>query len=171
MFNKIYFSRNYKILFFFKFFPFLYEKDQLELLNYIIVHFFENNDLFYNKKLYYFVFYFIKNWYLSSNLNYIELPDHKFKFKTNNKVELFNKKLNSIIEHIRPKFSFFINKYKILIKESYNNYIDYLKNIDIEQNVNNNIANDIINFIYRLINKYKCSIGYKILSQLRHLFY
>ena len=60
-------------------------------------------------------------------MNYINLPDNKFKFRTNNKVELFNKRLNSTIGHIRPKFPYFIEKYKLLIKECDNNYIDSLK--------------------------------------------
>ena len=43
-------------------------------------------------------------------MNYIDLPDNKFKFETNNKVELFNKRLNSTIGYIRTKSSLFYRK-------------------------------------------------------------
>ena len=110
----------------------------------------------------------MKNWYGCDILNYYNVYDNILKFRTNNSVEIFNLILNKTINHIRPKLSFFFEKYKILIVDSYYKYINYLKNINKNSDEENNnfIAKDIFKFIVRLITKYKSNLSFKIISQL-----
>ena len=74
--------------------------------------------------------------------------------------------LNNIIDHTRPKFSYFLEKYKILIKSFYDNYLDNLHSIDDEESTKIFLSNDIMNFILNLMDKYKSNITYNIISQL-----
>ena len=63
--------------------------------------------------------------------------------------------------------SYFCEKYKILITEYYNLYINYMKNINEDKIKEADfIANDIYNFTLKLIEKYKSSLGYKIIAQI-----
>ena len=156
---------NLKILFFFKLFPFLYKEDQQELLKNIIDAYSCPEDKF-DKKIYLFIIYYIKNWYGNEAINYVDLTDNKFTIRTNNKVENFHLLLNNIIEHNHPKFAYFVEKYKILIKLFYEKYIDNLHNIDDEEINKVFIADDITNFIIKLTEKYKSKVTFKILAQL-----
>ena len=70
--------------------------------------------------------YFIKNWYGTDITNYVELTDNFLKFRTDNTVEGFHCLLNKVIIHYRPKISYFLEKYKLIIKDSYNRYINNL---------------------------------------------
>ena len=63
--------------------------------------------------------------------------------------------------------SYFCEKYKLLIIEYYNLYINYMKNLNEDQIKEADfIANDIYNFTLKLIEKYKSSLGYKIIVQI-----
>ena len=68
--------------------------------------------------------------------------------------------LNNIIEHTRPKFSYFLEKYKILIKSFYDNYLDNLHSIDDKESTKIFLSNDIMNFILNLTDKYKSNVTY-----------
>ena len=164
--NKKYFLKSYKILFYFKLLPFLYEKDQIELIKTIIDNFIINIKNKETKKLYYFILYFIKNWYGTNSVKYIELADNKLKFRTNNLAEKFHYLLNNIISHTHPKISYFLDKYKILLKDAYNMYIENIKKPDYDNNENSYIANDIMNFIIKITKKYKTDINAKLVNQL-----
>ena len=166
MLYKKYTNKACKLLFFFKLFPFLYEKDKNELLNNIINAFISNENKSELQKFYYFILYYIKNWYGNPFINYTDLDDIKFKFRKNNKVELFHLLLNNIIEPIRPKFSYFLEKEKNLIKNFYDHYLDNLHNIIDEESNKIFLSNDFMNFILKLMNKYKSIITYNIISQL-----
>ena len=61
MLYKKYTNKACKLLFFFKLFPFLYEKDKNELLNNIINAFINNENKSELQKFYYFILYYIKN--------------------------------------------------------------------------------------------------------------
>jgi hypothetical protein len=111
--------------------------------------------------------YYLKNWYGTSFTHFLDLPDNKLNIRTNNIAEGFNLKLNRIIDHIHPKMSYFCEKYKIIITEYYNLYINYMKNIN-EDKIKEAgfIAKDIYNFTLKLIEKYKSPLGYKIIAQM-----
>ena len=72
-----YFLKSFKILFFFKLFPFLYEDDQIDLIQTIIDKFKININRKERKELYYFILYFIKNWYGKNSVKYIDLAANK----------------------------------------------------------------------------------------------
>ena len=111
--------------------------------------------------------YFLKNLYGTSFTHFLDLTDNKLNIRTNNIAEGFNLKLNRIIDHIHPKMSYFCEKYKLLIIEYYNLYINNMKNLNEDQIKEADfIANDIYNFTLKLIEKYKSSLGYKIIAQI-----
>ena len=63
--------------------------------------------------------------------------------------------------------SYFGEKNKILINEYYNLYINYMKNINEDKIKEADfIADDICDFTLKLIEKYKSSLGYKIITQI-----
>ena len=65
-----------------------------------------------------------------------------------------------------PKISFILDKFKILLKDSYNNYIENIKKLDTEIKERNFIADDIMNFILKLAKKYKTNINGNLICQL-----
>ena len=62
--------------------------------------------------------------------------------------------MKNVIGHKSPKFSFFMEKHKILISDYYNKYIDSLRKEN-DDNLDNNefITNDILKVNYNLIEK------------------
>lgn len=142
--------------------------DKTEALNYIINNCVnENNNNEENLKKKKFLIYFIKNWYGTKITNFSDQYDNILKFRTNNTVERFNLTLNLTINHFRPKLFFFFEKYKLIIKNSYNKYINKIVNVnETNEESNHFIADDIYRFSLRLIEKYKSTIGSKIISQL-----
>ena len=88
---------------------------------------------YFKRKLYSLILYFIKNWFGADIINYGDLPDNFLKFRTNNTVEGFHSLLNNTIKNYRPKISYFLEKYKLFIKDNYDKYINSLKNISIEK--------------------------------------
>ena len=166
--RKKFLLKSYKLIFFFKLYPFLLINDKTEALNYIINNCInENNNNEENLKLKKILIYFIKNWYGTEITNFSDEYDNILKFRTNNTVERFNLFLNLTVNHFRPKLSYFFEKYKLIIKYSYNKYINQIVNIN-ENNEESNhfIADDIYKFSLDLIEKYKSTIGVKIISQL-----
>ena len=165
--KKQYFKDAYKLLIYFKLFPFITEEDQKELLKYIIEHFTNLEETSFKEKIIFFIFYFINNWFGANFTNFLGIADNILNYRTNNTAERFNLKLNGIVEHYHPKLSFFIEKYKLIVKEFYETYINNLKNINEKEDNNISfITNDIYNFSLKLIEKFKSNFGYKILSQL-----
>ena len=115
--------------------------------------------------------YFIKNWYGTEITNFSDEYDNILKFRTNNTVERFNLFLNLTVNHIRPKLSYFFEKYKLIIKNSYNKYISRIVNInENNEETNHFIAEDIYKFSLNLIEKYKSTIGVKIIFQFHEFF-
>ena len=169
MLNKKTLLKSYKLIYFFKLYPFLLNNDKEEFLKYMIEKYINEytNDDEYNKIVKLFI-YFIKTWYGTKIIDYIEEADSIFNYRTNNTVERFNLNLNKIVNHRHPKLSFFCEKYKIIIQNAYQTYINNLKDIDdnIEEPINNYITTDIYNFILKLISKYKSSLSYKIISEI-----
>lgn len=97
------------------------------------------------------------------------LIDNKLNFRINKTVERFNFILNNTIGYYRPKFSYFLEKYKILINRTYHKYIDNIKysnNKDEDKNCNKFISKEIYDFSLKLIEKFITNLGYKIISLL-----
>lgn len=63
-------------------------------------------------KIYKFILYFIKNWFGTEIIDFCNLYDNILRFRTNNSVERFNLKLKLLIDHFRPKVSFFLKNIK-----------------------------------------------------------
>ena len=59
-------------------------------------------------------------------MSFESLTNEDIRFRTDNIVENFNKKLNSFIDCHKPKLSFFVSKYKSLIMNMYTEYINRL---------------------------------------------
>lgn len=100
-------------------------------------------------------------------MHYDQCLNAVIKFRTDNTSEIFNKKLNDIIEIKKPKLSFFIDKLKIIILDNYNKYIK-LKTSNKEKIFEkyNTIFNDIIKFIHQQQDLHKKEICFEILNQL-----
>ena len=74
-------------------------------------HFIKNLYAYFKKlglcnKKYRFIKYFIKNWLGIKIMSYESLTDEDIRFRTDNIVENFHKKLNSFIDCHKPKLSF-----------------------------------------------------------------
>ena len=99
----------YKLLFFFKLYPFLLPNDKTEFLNFMIENYMEqfnnNNENYRIIKLF---IYFVKNWYGSKTIDFIIKTNNIFNFRTNNTVEWFNLYLNNIVEHLVLNYNFFL---------------------------------------------------------------
>lgn len=115
-----------------------------------------------SKKIYKLVLYFIKKWDGTKFTVFQDLDDNFLKYRTNNHVERFNHLLNKNIKHTQPKLSYFLEKYKIIIKtSSYDNYNSLLRNVNEfkEDESYNFITKNIYNFSLNLIFKYKSELG------------
>ena len=85
--KKKYFLNIYKILFYFKIYPFLYEEDQRNLLDFIIETFINSENIKSNKNIIKFLIYFLKNWYGTSFTHFLDLTGNKLNIRTNNIAE------------------------------------------------------------------------------------
>ena len=115
MLNKNILLKTYKLLFFFKVYPFLLPNDKTEFIKYLIENYI--NELDNNKenfKIIKLIIYFIKNWYGANIINFIDDPDNIFNCRTDNTVERFNLYLNNVINHYHPKLYYFFEKYKTI---------------------------------------------------------
>ena len=65
-------------------------------------------------------------------MSYETLNNKDIKFRTDNPVESFHKKLNSFIKSRKPKLSYFVEHFKELIKETYDSYIINLNKVNME---------------------------------------
>ena len=160
----------YKILFIFKLYPFMYRNDQIEILKYVIDKFIVDGEKSRNKKMYAFILYFIKNWFGNDITNFLDLADNKLKLRTDNNIESFHNKMRIFINHTHQKFSYFIEKYKLLIQDYYNRYIDILRkgNNNEENNNDEFITKDIINFSLTLVETYKDTLGISIINNIKN---
>ena len=126
LFKKKQFPSIYNIIFIFKLFPFINEIDKKDIILYIIKNYIKKNDNDSSIKIYRLISFFIKNWFGNEFLDFRSIADNTLQFRTNNTVERFNFILNNTIKHFKPKISFFLEKYKLLIKSYYNKYIKFL---------------------------------------------
>ena len=135
-----------KFLFFFKIFPFLKNENKEEyikdIINYYITE--SNTNL---KKYVLFIKYFLKTWYGKEIMSYETLNNKDIKFRTDNPVESFHKKLNSFIKSRKPKLSYFVEHLLELIKETYDSYIINLNSVNMEKRAKFSISQDIIDFL------------------------
>lgn len=134
-----------KFLFFFKIFPFIKDDNKIQYIKDIVNFYITDNE--YKIKYYRFIKYFIKNWLGIKIMSYESLTDEDIRFRTDNIVENFHKKLKSFIDCHKPKISFFVTKYKSLIETIYTEYINSLNSINKEQRNKFSISDDIINFL------------------------
>jgi hypothetical protein len=111
--NKRNLKNTLKFLFFFKIFPFIKDENKIQYIKDIVNFYITDNE--YKIKYYKFIKYFIKNWFGIKIMSYESLTDEDIRFRTDNIVENFHKKLNSFIDCHKPKLSFFVSKYKSLI--------------------------------------------------------
>ena len=115
-------------------------------------------------------------------MSFESLSDEDIRFRTDNIVENFHKKLNSFIDCHKPKLSFFLSKYKSLIMTMYTEYINNLNTINKEPRSKFNISDDIIKFLKSInngkynfnsilqINKNDSDILYSICSKILNFF-
>ena len=96
----------------------------------------------------------------------MDLADNKLEFRADNIAKKFHYLLNNKISHTHTKISYYFDKYKILLKDSYNMYIENIKKPDYDNHENSYIANDIMNFIIKITKKYKININAKLINQL-----
>ena len=101
----------------------------------------------YKIKYYRFIKYFIKNCIGIKIMSYESLTDEDIRFRKDNIVKNFHKKIFSFIDYHKPKLSFYVSKYKSLIVAMYTEYINSLNSINKEQRNKFSISDDIINFL------------------------
>ena len=178
--NKKNLEHSLKFIFFFKYSLLLKTKIKFQYIKDIVNFYITDNE---QKILYYkFIKYFIKSWFGVSIMSFESLSDEDIRFRTDNIVENFHKKLNSFIDCHKPKLSFFLSKYKSLIMTMYTEYINNLNTINKEPRSKFNISDDIIKFLKSInngkynfnsilqINKNDSDILYSICSKILNFF-
>ena len=155
---------NTKILIFaFKVYPFIKEKERdkyLEDIKDFIMKIETKKDKYLK-----FYLYFLKYWKNSNFLIFEGKGDKVIRKRTNNTAEGFHRYFNTKIEAYHPKISYFVSKLKEVTVEYYNKF---LKNQIIElkqENKKYNIFNDIYEFVKDFIHKNNFSINFNDFSK------
>ena len=150
LFNKKNLKNSLKFIFFFKIFPFIKDVNKIQYIKDIVNFYITDNEQKIN--YYKFIKYFIKNWCGVRIMSFESLTDEDIRFRIDNIIENFHKKLNSFIDCHKPKLSFFVSKYKSLIMTMYTEYINILNTINKEPRSKFSISDDIIEFLKSINN-------------------
>ena len=148
------------IIFACKLYPFVLKENKK---NYIsgLYEYASNIDNKYNK----FIEYFKNNWQSSEFLDFDQISNGEIINRTNNIVESFNHKLNSIVEYPHPRISVLVEKLKLISQDYYKCYIKKLFSNKINRTFTQNIYQDIYNFLEKFLKKYEKNISIKLLNQ------
>lgn len=91
--------------------------------------------------------YFKNNWESSKFLDFDEISNGEIVNRTNNIVESFNHKLNSIVEYPHHRITVFFEKLILISQDYYKCYIKKLFNNKINKTFTQNIYLGIYNFL------------------------
>ena len=156
--KKIVFE-TYTLIFAFKIYQFIPEKDKKEYLNEIIS--------IYSDKVEYkkFLNYFTKNWSECNFLNFEYLDKSQISERTDNVSENFNKNLNHLIGRPHPKVSYLVEKLKEYTTKQYNSLIEnrILKINKVPTGYS--IYNDVFNFILKAKEKYNKNLSINLIKE------
>ena len=164
--NKKYIKILKFIIFGYKIYPFLKEKDKIEFLKSINNYIEEYGD---NKKLKKLASYFDNCWKDSNFIEFDSINDNKIKYRTNNQIELFHRSLNQLIENSHPKISYLLEKLKLIIVNKYNEYLVYDNKINNEKFSKYDLFKDMYNFTVKFSQKYNMNFDLKILMQTENI--
>ena len=148
------------IVFTCKIYPFILEENKNTFINSLYEY---ANSLGGEFKNY--IKYFKKNWEKSNFLNFDLISNGDITNRTNNFVESFHHKLNSVIEMSHPRISILVEKLIQLSKEYYYKYVNKIFNNDNKNIPAANIYNDIWNFLDKFLKQYKYNINFNLLLQ------
>ena len=149
----------YKLIFAFKLYQFIPEKDKKEYLN--------NINSIHSDKIEYktFLKYFTKNWSDCNFLNFQNLDKEQINERTDNISENFNRNSNKLIGRTHPKVSYLIEKLKNLTVKQYNSFIEN-RILKIERaTIGYNFYNDNFNFFLKVKEKYKKSLSINMIKE------
>ena len=97
--------------------------------------------------------YFENEWSKGTEFSYWNYYN-EFEIKANNPSEGYNYKLNSIFRNKRPFLYLALYEYRILIKESYDNYIDNMAKHGSQIVQKNPLRNEVKNILDKFDNDY-----------------
>ena len=100
-----------------------------------------------------FMKYFENEWIKGTEFSYWNYYN-EFEIKTNNPSEGYNYKLNSIFKNKRPFLYHALYEYRILIKESYDNYIDNMAKHSSQIVQKDPLRNEVKNILDKFDNDY-----------------
>ena len=158
--KKLYMKETHIIIFAFKIFIFIKEKEKDNYLKQI--------EEFYKEKKEYkgFIQYFKKNWSNCNFLDFERCDQAEIVERTDNICELFHKNLNDKIDIRHPKISYLIEKLKEFTTEQFEKLVEnmVLGNMFIEKSFN--VYDDIFNFLKKIKQKYDKKLSIEFLNNL-----